>query len=151
MSDQAVTNSTCLIGLQRIGQLDILPQVFPVVFAPEAVESEFGIKPSWLRVQAVQNTEFVKVLQNQMHIGEAEAIVLAMELKDVAIILDEKKARAAAKKIGLQVIGTVGMLLRGKKRGVISEVKPLLRELQAKGFRMTEALIMDAVQLAGEE
>ena len=151
MSDQAVTNSTCLIGLQRIGQLDILPQVFPVVFAPEAVESEFGIKPSWLRVQAVQNTEFVKVFQNQMHIGEAEAIVLAMELKDVAIILDEKKARAAAKKIGLQVIGTVGMLLRGKKRGVISEVKPLLRELQAKGFRMTEALIMDAVQLAGEE
>lgn len=151
MSDQAVTNSTCLIGLQRIGQLDILPQVFPVVFAPEAVESEFGIKPSWLRVQAVQNTEFVKVLQNQMHIGEAEAIVLAMELKDVAIILDEKKARAAAKKIGLQVIGTVGMLLRGKKRGVISEVKPLLRELQAKGFRMTEALIMDALQLAGEE
>ena len=150
MIEKAVTNSTCLIGLQRIGQLEILPQVFLVVFAPEAVGSEFGIRPSWLTVQAVENTEFVKVLHNQMHIGEAEAIALAMELEDVVIILDEKKARAAAKKIGLEVTGTVGMLLRGKKRGVISEVKPLLRELQAKGFRLTEALIMDALQLAGE-
>ena len=151
MSDKAVTNSTCLIGLQRIGQLDILPQVFPVVFAPQAVQDEVKLTLSWLRVQAVQNTATVATLRTQMHIGEAETIALAMELEDVEVILDEKKARGIAERLGLEVIGTVAMLVRAKQKGVISEVKPLLRELQAKGFRLTEALIMDALQLAGEE
>ncbi|MBC6455599.1 MAG: DUF3368 domain-containing protein [Hormoscilla sp. SP5CHS1] len=150
MSDKAVTNSTCLIGLQRIGQLEILPQVFPVVFAPPAVQTEVGINLSWLRVQAVQNTAFVTVLQESIHRGEAEAIALAIELKDVVVILDEKKARAVAKKLGLQVTGTVGMLLRGKKRGVIPEIKPLLYSLQETGFRLSENLIQEALRLAGE-
>jgi predicted nucleic acid-binding protein len=150
VSDKAVTNSTCLIGLQRIGQLEILPQVYPVVFTPQAVQAEVGITLSWLRVQAVQNTAFVTVLQESIHRGEAEAIALAIEVKDVVVILDEKKARAVAKKLGLQVTGTVGMLLRGKKRGVIPEVKPLLISLQEAGFRLSENLIQEALRLAGE-
>ena len=150
MSDKAVTNSTCLIGLQRIGQLEILPQVYPVVFTPQAVRAEVGITLSWLRVQAVQNTAFVTVLQESIHRGEAEAISLAIELKNVVVILDEKKARAVAKKLGLQVTGTIGMLLRGKKRGVIPEIKPLLISLQETGFRLSENLIKEALRLAGE-
>ena len=87
MSDQAVTNTTCLIGLERIGQLDILPQVFPVVFAPLAVQAEIGIEVSWLRVTAVNNPAVVAALRTQIDTGEAETIALAIELGDVVVIV----------------------------------------------------------------
>lgn len=150
MDNKAVTNSTCLIGLQRIGQLDILPQVFPVVFAPQAVQAEVRINLSWLRVQAVKNTAMVSTLLRMLHIGEAETITLAMELGDVEVILDERKARGLAEELGLEIIGTVGMLVRAKQREVIPEVKPLLYSLQETGFRLSENLIQEALRLAGE-
>lgn len=55
MSEQAVTNSTCLIGLERIERLDVLPQVFSKVTIPLAVQAEVGLSADWLTVKAVQN------------------------------------------------------------------------------------------------
>ncbi len=111
MTREAVTNSTCLIGLERIGRLDLLPQVFSTVFAPPTVAAEVRTPSSWLMVQPVQNVAAVATLKTQMDVGEAEAIALAMELGDVLLILDDKKARRVAQQLGLKVIGTVGMLL----------------------------------------
>lgn len=91
MSVQTVTNSTCLIGLERIGRLDILPQVFFPVTIPLAVQAEVGLSREWLTVQAVQNLAVVAALKTQIDAGEAEAIALAIELKDVFIILDDQQ------------------------------------------------------------
>jgi predicted nucleic acid-binding protein len=151
LSQQAVTNSTCLIGLERIGQLDLLPQVFSTVFAPPTVAAEVRSPLSWLTVQAVQNLAVVATLRTQMDAGEAEAIALAMELGDVILILDDKKARRVAQQIGLRVIGTVGMLLRAKRQGVIGEIKPLLTALIQADFRIADAIIREALRLSGEE
>jgi predicted nucleic acid-binding protein len=82
LTQQAVTNSTCLIRLERIGQLNLLPQVFSTVFPPPTVVAEVSSPLSWLRVQAVQNTAVIATLRTQMDVGEAEAIALAMELGD---------------------------------------------------------------------
>ena len=150
MSLLAVTNSTCLIGLERIGRLDLLPQVFSTVFAPPTVAAEVRTPASWLRIQAVQNSAVVATLKTQMDSGEAEAIALAMELGDVLLILDDKKARRVAGQIGLKVIGTVGMLLRAKRAGVIAEVKPLLTELLQANFRISDGIIQEALRLSGE-
>lgn len=150
MNQQAVTNSTCLIGLERIGQLDLLPQVFSVVFAPPTVAVEVQTPLTWLTIQAVENLAFVTVLKTQMDEGEAEAIALAMELDDVILILDDKKARRVAQQLKLKVIGTVGMLLRAKNQGVITEIKPLLTELVQAEFRITNAILQEALRLSGE-
>ncbi len=151
MTQQAVTNSTCLIGLERIGQLNLLPQVFSSVFAPPTVVAEVSSPLSWLRVQAVQNTAVIATLRTQMDAGEAETIALAMELGDVILILDDKKARRVAQQIGLKVIGTVGMLLRAKRQGVIAEIKPFLTALVQADFRISDAIIREALRLSGEE
>ena len=124
MNTEAVTNSTCLIGLERIGRLDLLPQVFTSVFAPPIVAAEIRTSLSWLKVKSVGNATAVATLKTQMDAGEAEAIALAMKLGDVLLILDDKKARRVAQQLDLKVIGTVGMLLRAKRQGVISEIKP---------------------------
>ena len=78
MIRDAVTNSTCLIGLERIGRLDLLPQVFSTVLAPPTVAAEVRTPSSWLRVRPVQNAAAVATLKTQMDAGEAEAIALAM-------------------------------------------------------------------------
>ena len=150
MTLDAVSDSTCLIGLERIGRLDLLPQVFSVVFAPTMVAAEVQTPLTWLRVQPVKNLAVVASLKTQMDEGEAEAIALAMELDDVFLILDDKKARRVAGQLDLKVIGTVGMLLRAKRLGVITEIKPLLRALLESDFRISESLIQEALRLAGE-
>ena len=150
MTATAVTNSTCLIGLERIERLDILPQVFDTVFAPPAVAKEVQASLDWLRVKAVANPSVVTVLRTQMDQGEAEAIALALELSDVLLILDDKKARRVAQQMGMKVIGTVGMLLRVKRQGVIAEVKPILLKLTEANFRIAQGIIQEALRLSGE-
>lgn len=150
MTSKAVTNSTCLIGLERIERLDILPQVFDIVFAPPAVAKEVRTSLDWLRVQAVVNPSVVIALRTQMDEGEAEAISLALEVENALLILDDKKARRVAQQIGMKVIGTVGMLLRAKRQGVIVEIKPLLQKLTAVDFRISQGIIQEALRLSGE-
>ncbi|BAZ81557.1 MAG: DUF3368 domain-containing protein [Sphaerospermopsis kisseleviana] len=150
MSEVAVTNSTCLIGLERIGRLEILPQVFSFIFIPLAVQKEVGINEDWPIVQPVANLALVAALKTQLDPGEAEAITLAIELGDVFLIIDERNARGIAQQMGLKVIGTLGMLLRAKEKGVISEVKPLIMSLESVNFRIAPALIQKALILAGE-
>ncbi|MCP2727896.1 DUF3368 domain-containing protein [Limnofasciculus baicalensis] len=145
MNQKAVTNSTCLIGLKRIGRLDLLPQVFEVVFAPPTVAVEVQSKLTWLTVQSVQNKSVIATLKTQMDGGEAETIALAMELDDVILILDDKKARRVAQQIGLKVIGTVGMLLRAKQQEVIPEISPLLTALLQVDFRISDAIVSSIV------
>src|SRR5207237_1160946 len=88
-------------------------------------------------------------LRTQLDEREAYAIALAMELSNVLIILDDKSTpyRSA---IGLKVVGTVGLFLRAKNKGVIAKVEPLLTSLQQIGFHMTDALRQEALRLSGE-
>ncbi len=151
MTGKAVTNSTCLIGLERIERLDILPQVFDTVFAPPAVAKEVQVSVDWLSVQTVANPSVVTALRTQMDEGEAEAIALALELSDVLLILDDKKARRVAQQMGMKVIGTVGMLLRAKRQGIITEVKPLFTKLTEVNFRISQGIIQEALWLSGED
>lgn len=74
-----------------------------------------------------------------------------MELGNVIVILDDLSARRVAHQLRLKVIGTAGMLLRAKQQGIITEVKPVLEALTTANFRISDAIIRKAIQLAGEE
>ncbi len=149
MSKNAVSDSACLIGLERIGRSAILAESFDTVFIPPAVASELGYKLDWLTVQPVHNIALVKALQTQFGDGESEAMALAIELNEL-LVLDDKKARRIAHQIGIEIIGTVGVLLRAKTKGIISAIKPILDELNAVDFRISPALYQQALQLAQE-
>ncbi len=127
--------------------------------APPAVAKEVQASLDWLRVQTVANPSVVTALRTQMDEGEAEAtceadlfeIALALELSDVLLILDDKKARRVAQQMGMKVIGTVGMLLRAKRQGIIAEVKPLFVKLTEVNFRLSQGIIQEALRLSGED
>ncbi len=150
MIGRAVTNSTRLIAPERIGHLELLPQLFATMFAPPAVHEEFGSPVEWLTVTAPKNAALLAALRTQIDDGEAQAITVAMELGDVLVILDDKKARRIARPMGLKVIGTVGVLLSAKRQGIIGTVRPVLAALRDAGFHMTPTLFEEALRIAGE-
>lgn len=71
-------------------------------------------------------------------------------MQDCVAILDDKKARRVAQDISLKITGTVGLLLKAKKDGVIDKIKPLLDQLNEAGFHVGESLYQNVLRLAKE-
>ena len=81
MNERIATDSTCLIALERIVHLEILPTLFEHVLIPPAVAREFGISFPWLRVESVSDQTLIVALKMMIDDGEAEAIALAQDQK----------------------------------------------------------------------
>lgn len=102
-----------------------------------------------MKVERPADVGMVAALRLLVDPGESETIVLAYE-KGLRIILDDLKAREVAKRLGVPVTGTVGLLLKAKQEGVIQALRPLLDALDANQFRIGDALRAEALRLAGE-
>lgn len=157
-----VSDATPLIGLAKLELLDLLPKLFAEVHIPPAVYEEVvqhaPHRPgatevqhaSWIKVQAPLEQNKINYLRLDLDPGEAEALVLAEELNADWILLDEAKARLAADLLELTYIGTVGLLLLGKRAGYVTAARPLLDELRAKKFHLSDQVYDAVLQKAGE-
>ena len=86
-----------------------------------------------------------------MDIGEAEAIVLAVELKPDLFLLDERKGRVVASRLGIKFTGVLGILIEAKRSGLIAKVKPIMDVLiEQVGFRVSIKLYQQVLQVANE-
>src|SRR5262249_14061478 len=146
-----ISNSSCLIALDASGHIDLLQKLYTTITVPEAVARECGTAlPSWAIVRVVQDKLLVQSLSLNLGDGESEAIALAMELTPVRLILDDKKARRLAQQLQLPTTGTLAILLRAKQQGNIPKVRDVLDALRASGFFVSEALVEQVLQSAGE-
>lgn len=65
--------------------------------------------------------------------------------------MDERKGRRVASLIyRLPVIGTGGLLVAAKQRGLIGAVRPMLEQMQAGGYHLGSALVAECLRRAGE-
>ncbi len=144
-----VPDSSCLISLERIDQLHLLPALYRPVVSPPEVQREFGIRLPWLQLEAPSDKTLVAALGLLVDEGEAEAIALACE-RSWRVALDDRRARSVATRLGVRVIGTVGILVRAKQSALVSSLKPLLDNLESSGFHLGDALKREALRLAGE-
>ena len=145
-----VSNSTPLIALSRINELDLLHIIFGTIIVPGAVYDEVvsegsgrpGVKEvasaSWIIRKEVQNRLAVSMLQVDLDRGEAEAVVLAKEMGADYLLLDEKKARRVARNSEIRIMGTVGVLGLAVKKGLISNLDDVFCKLEQNSFRFTE-------------
>ena len=157
-----VSDTTPISELAKVELLDLLPQMFGKVVIPQGVfdELQIGQHPAasfvqnlaWLEVVTVNNQQVVEELQRSFNLdlGESEAIVLASELGASQLLIDEKAARKVAIARKLPLIGTVGILVLAKRRGLLGSVKDVLNEMQGKGTRISERLYGQVLTLAGE-
>ena len=150
----AVSDSSPLIALAKIGKLDILKELFGEIVIPEAVWYEVAVKgkgkpgaedvrkAEWIKIREVEDRLSVEVLKSEIEVGEAEAIVLAKELNADLLIIDENIPRVIAESIGLRVAGSLAIIYIAKKRGLIKEdLDDIFRELKAKGIRFSDNVI----------
>ena len=149
MSQIVVSDSTCLIALERIRRLDLLPAVFDQIWIPPAVAAEFGQTLPWLLVRAPTNAGAVAAYEALVDAGEAAAIALAAELT-CEVILDDLQARRLAARQGVRCVGLLGVLLRAKQAGRLATVRPLIDALRSQNFHVSAPLVAEALRLAGE-
>lgn len=152
MNKVIISDASCLIALDEIGQIEILKSVFPQIVTTKEVSAEFGKElPTWISIKALQNSAKRNELELVLDAGEASAIALALENpKQSILIIDEKKGRKIAKQYNLEIIGTLRVLLLAKQNGVIPSVKNLVAELTRKRFRFTNAVVNQILEEANE-
>ncbi len=154
----AVVDTSALIALGHLRLLRLLPMLFGDVYVPPGVVDEWsegsagspetaaaleGLSPGWLRVRSLNVA--LEATEASLGRGEEEVIALAREIGAEYAILDDLAARDLAVSRGLRVIGTVGILIAARRKGVIPSVIPLLENLREEGFRLSDD-ILDAVR-----
>ncbi|HMZ60745.1 MAG TPA: DUF3368 domain-containing protein [Leptospiraceae bacterium] len=148
-----VSNTTPLINFYSIQRLDILEKLFQRIIIPEAVANEIREKEkrfsgvseilnsSFIEVHKIKNYTFANNLKIDVDDGEAEAIVLSIELEIRLIILDELSARSLCKYHNLYALGSIGCLVLAKEKDIISSIRPFLDGFREKGnFWIKESL-----------
>ena len=151
-----VSDASPIINLAAVSRLPLLQELFGSILVPPSVWTEvmageqFAL-PDWVELRSPANQPLVSSLCAELDRGEAEAIALAAEIAAGLVLIDEKKGRAVARRLGLCPLGLLGVLTESKARGLIPEVKPLLNLMVRKaGFRITEALYRQVLQSVGE-
>jgi len=151
MPKTIISDASCFIILSKIGEMDLLQKVYGEVITTPEVVDEFGeFLPEWVVIKSPTNADKQKILEIEVDRGEASAISLALEIKDCTIILDDIKARRLAKKLGIEVTGTLGVIIKAKLDGIIPSIKPILEKLKKTNFRLKEELEFQALKEAGE-
>ena len=146
-----ISDTSTLILFQKIEQFDLLEKLYGKVITTPEIADEYGEKlPDWIEIESVSDKKYQEFIETQVDIGEASAIALAKEYKDVLLLLDDLKARKLAKKLNLKMTGALGIIHRAKQDGLIEKVKPLIDRLLATNFRISEKIIKEILTLNNE-
>jgi predicted nucleic acid-binding protein len=146
-----IADTSCLILLSKIGELELLRLISEHVYITNTVKSEFGHPlPEWMIVKDPNSSPFQKLLEREIDPGEISAILLALETPSSILIMDDMKGRKVAQRLNLSYSGTLGMLLKAKKTGSISEILPILNKIRLTDFRIDNQLLLQIQKAAGE-
>lgn len=145
-----VADSSPLIALASINQISLLDKFYGSIVIPKKVFDEITIKDKpyandlrvWSKdkIIEVKNITAVSFLSEIVDQGEAEAIVLAEEIKVDVLLIDDNKGRKIAKLRGISTIGTLGILLKEKLSNKEFALKTVIDNLIENGFRISEEL-----------
>lgn len=158
---KAISNTSPLLYLYRIGGIEWLPELCDEVWAPEAVRNELQAGQSkgydvpnpddysWLKVVNPKATPS-EWLALDLGAGEIAAMALALENADRVVLLDDMLARRTAQVAGLQVWGTLKVLLEAKTHGLIEKAEPYITKLSDSGIWVSAEVKQRILKLAGE-
>ena len=157
---QVFSNTSPLCNLAMIGQLSLLWRFYAQVTIPQAVWMELeeldheaardsledARSAGLIQILPVLNDAMVRLLSEDLHLGESEAIALAYEQKAELLLMDEHDGRAAAQRLGLHLTGVLGILRRAKLEGLIPSLQSEITRLRQEAHffiapKLEEALL----------
>ena len=146
-----ISDTSCLIILHKIGELDLLHKVYDAVVTTPEVSREFSeLLPDWITIEHVKDKKYQEFLETQIDPGEASAIALAKETESPLLLLDDLKARKLALKLNLKFTGTLGVINKAKEIGVLEKVRPIIKKLLATDFRISENIVDEMLRKNNE-
>ena len=156
-----IVNTSPLILLAKIGQLDLLRAGVPEIIVPDAVLREVSARgPADPDSQEVQRAAWLKFVPTpptpaqvrvwNLGAGESSVLAVAMPDPDCETILDDQGARRCARALGIGVRGTLGLVVLAKQLCLIPFARPVVEELRRSGLFLTDDLANQALALVGE-
>lgn len=155
-----VSNTSPIANLAVIGHLRLLRDLYGTVLIPEAVRRELAAAQpvasevaaeDWIEARPIRDRTLAESLTMQLHLGEAEAIALAIEQEGELLLMDERRGRKIASGFGLKPVGVLGVILEAKSRKLIPAVRPLLDALVGQaGFWLSRNLYARVLAEADE-
>ncbi len=146
-----VSDSTALIVLFDLDRVELLENLFEVVYITPIVLEEISAKypivlPSFMKVEALKYDELFNSLKRLLDLGESESIALAKE-KNLSLIIDEKRGRKIAKGVDLTVIGLLGVVYLNVKKGFLTkdEASEFLDDAVVHGYRISGKMADDVL------
>ena len=151
MHKTIICDTSCFIVLTNIDNLDLLQKVYGQIFTTPEVALEYGESlPDWIIIEQAVNTQMQQLLELQLDKGESSAIALALGTPECTIILDDIKARKIAERLGLEITGTIGVIIKAKLNGIIPSIKPLIEKIKTTNFRLSQDIEIQALVAAKE-
>jgi predicted nucleic acid-binding protein len=144
---EVICNTSPIQYLYQLGLLDLLRKLSPKIIVPPAVADEIAVGKNlgvslpdlgtldWVTIRRPASESALPLITD-LGEGETEVLMLALELRDSVVILDDDLARRLAKALNIRHTGTLGVLLDAKRAGLIPMIAPLLDQLDALRFRL---------------
>lgn len=146
-----ISDTSTLILFQKINEFELLQKVYGELITTPEIALEFGdTLPSWITIQEVSDKKYQYFLETQVDLGEASAIALATEYKEVLLLIDDLKARKLATKLNLKITGTLGIIHKAKQLHLIDKVKPLINKIQLTDFRIADNILEEIIRINNE-
>lgn len=155
-----VADSSPIISLARAGQGPLLRAVLPEIIIPDAVYHEIAVgvgragadvvrEGDWIVRVSLADLAILESINPHLHLGEREAIALAME-RGLGLLIDEVSGRREALRLCIPVVTSLLVLREARAIGLIERVQPVLDQLLSTGFRLGQRLYQDFLSELGE-
>lgn len=154
-----VADCSALVALSACNQLALLEKLFSSVVVPETVYQEAIVSDKKEAKQLksyLQNKVRNVDMQNYVFLdafadaGETEAMLLYKQITAHKLLIDDKRGRKVAKINNINIIGSLGVLLVAKEKGLIEKISPLLQQIEQSGIHLSQELIKTVLELAKE-
>jgi len=151
MHRSIIADTSCLIILSKIGELDLLRKMYVKIYTTDEISFEYGDQlPEWIEIVKVKDKYKQQLLELQIDKGEASLIALALETPDSTLILDDYKARKIAEKLKLNFTGTLGIIIKAKQKGIIPSVRLIIQKMKETNFRIDSNLESEILKKSDE-
>ena len=151
-----IGDSSALVTLTIVDKLDVLEKLFGNLYIPDAVYKELTQieKPYSNKLKNFLKdkvkTVNLKIEKLGLGLGELEAIILYKELNADVLLIDDARAKKFAILNDIKVIGSLGVLIKAKEKGYISEIKPLLENIKKSDIYLTDYIVNQVLEICNE-
>lgn len=154
-----ISDTTAISNLIQIQEFELLKKLYQEIIIPERVYEELLIlaefdiqieellKAEWIDIKEVKSQELIDQFRKKLDRGEAEAIALAIEMQANYLLIDEKEGRKIAREHQLDIVGTLGILINGKKSGLIESMVEKMDDLRKIGFWISDSLYQEIIEI----